>query len=112
MATYILYSCEICGAFHPWTWDGDCRDDANRYDSDEDYIERNNLPTCEEIEVRDISERAISDAGLQVRHDMLGFYVCTDEEGEYEDVGRNSVGFDGRPHYTSIEEAVQAAESL
>lgn len=25
-----LYECGICDAFHPWDWDGDCRDNANR----------------------------------------------------------------------------------
>ena len=28
------YSCGICGSYHPATWDGDCRDDAARFDSD------------------------------------------------------------------------------
>lgn len=44
-------------------------------------------------------------AGLQVRHDMLGYYVCTDEEAEHEDEGNASVGFDGRAHFGSIESA-------
>jgi hypothetical protein len=26
-----FYECEICGAIHPWEWDGDCRDDSARY---------------------------------------------------------------------------------
>lgn len=29
------YDCGICGCLHPVTWDGDCRDDANRYAADE-----------------------------------------------------------------------------
>ena len=29
-----VYDCEICGAYHPWEWDGDCRDDAARVDLD------------------------------------------------------------------------------
>lgn len=24
------YECGICDCIHPWNWDGDCRDDANR----------------------------------------------------------------------------------
>ena len=24
------YECGICDQIHPWDWDGDCRDDANR----------------------------------------------------------------------------------
>lgn len=26
----IFYECGICDCYHPWEWDGDCRDDANR----------------------------------------------------------------------------------
>lgn len=26
-----FYECGICGSYHPATWDGDCRDDANRF---------------------------------------------------------------------------------
>jgi hypothetical protein len=29
------YECEICGGVHPWDWNGDCRDDANRFAIDE-----------------------------------------------------------------------------
>lgn len=25
------YECGCCSCYHPATWDGDCRDDANRY---------------------------------------------------------------------------------
>lgn len=25
------YDCEICGGIHPWEFNGDCRDDANRF---------------------------------------------------------------------------------
>lgn len=45
------------------------------------------------------AKRTAADAGLEVRHDMLGWYVCTIEEGEFEDKGNASVGFDGRAHY-------------
>ena len=26
----IYYECGICDCYHPWEWDGDCREDANR----------------------------------------------------------------------------------
>lgn len=26
----IVYECGICSCYHPWDWDGDCRDDDNR----------------------------------------------------------------------------------
>lgn len=25
------YECGICGCYHPADWDGDCRDDSNRF---------------------------------------------------------------------------------
>lgn len=27
-----FYLCEICGAHHPWGWNGDCRENAARFD--------------------------------------------------------------------------------
>lgn len=41
----------------------------------------------------------------QVRHDMHGYYVCTEEEAEHEDEGNPSAGFDGRPHFATIADA-------
>ena len=38
-----IYNCGICGACHPWDWDGDCREDANRFYDAEDYARRNGL---------------------------------------------------------------------
>lgn len=58
-----LYDCEICGALHPWAWDGDCRDDANRYGDEDDYRERNNLPESADIEVASMTERVAADTG-------------------------------------------------
>lgn len=31
----IIYECDICSQYHPWEWEGDCRDDANRFSPDE-----------------------------------------------------------------------------
>ncbi len=47
--------------------------------------------------------------GYDVRHDMHGFYYCTAEEADHEDAGNPSAGFDGRPHFPTIEEAALAA---
>ena len=41
--TIKLYLCGICEHLHPWDWNGDCRDDANRYAGVDDYAERNNV---------------------------------------------------------------------
>ncbi len=40
----IYYDCEICSHFHPWDWNGDCRDNKNRLtydDLDERHGENN-----------------------------------------------------------------------
>lgn len=46
---------------------------------------------------------------LQVRHDMLGFYICTDDETAHEDAGNCSAGFDGRAHWSDENDAITAA---
>lgn len=33
--TPVYYECGICGQLHPWDWNADCRDDANRFTFDE-----------------------------------------------------------------------------
>ena len=48
----VIYKCS-CGAYHPWAFDGDCRDDDNRYSSPEEYAEENGLDP-DDIEVRAI----------------------------------------------------------
>ncbi|PYU24427.1 MAG: hypothetical protein DMG30_08625 [Acidobacteria bacterium] len=48
----VIYKCS-CGAYHPWKFDGDCRDKDNRYSSPEEYAEENNLDP-DDIEVRAI----------------------------------------------------------
>ena len=46
-----LCECEICGSLHPWDFDGDCRDDSNRFDSEEQYAYMKNV-NVRDIEVR------------------------------------------------------------
>lgn len=60
MAHIILYDCEICGGIHPWEWDGDCREDDNRYADEADYAERNGIFEYD-IEVRSMQERMDAD---------------------------------------------------
>jgi hypothetical protein len=52
-------------------------------------------------------EEAARNLGYDIRHDMLGFYACTTDEAEYEDAGNASVGFDGRAHFSTIEDAAR-----
>ena len=50
----VIYKCS-CGSYHPWSFDGDCRDDDNRYSSPEEYAEENDLDP-DDIEVRAIDD--------------------------------------------------------
>ena len=55
----ILYECGICDCYHPWDWTGDCRDDANRYGSPEDYAAQH--VSVYYVEVRPMAERLKAD---------------------------------------------------
>jgi hypothetical protein len=35
MAKPKFYECGICNSYHPVLWDGDCRDDENRFNHDD-----------------------------------------------------------------------------
>lgn len=54
--THVLYECGICESLHPWDWDGDCRDDANRYADAEDYAGRSGVSAFD-VEVRSMEDR-------------------------------------------------------
>ena len=58
---HVLYECGICSCLHPWEWDGDCREDANRYCDESDYAERNGIEDVWSIEVREMAERLEAD---------------------------------------------------
>lgn len=58
---HILYDCEICGGLHPWSFTGDCREDANRYPDDETYARYHGLTSPDLIEVRLMNERVEAD---------------------------------------------------
>lgn len=49
---------------------------------------------------------------MEIRHDMLGFYLLTEDEAAHEDAGHQSVGFDGRAHYATIAAAEIARADL
>ena len=70
-----LYECGICSCLHPWDWNGDCRDDANRYADAEDYGERNKIARAlwaNGIEVVPMSDRLAADAGEDAPEVGLG----------------------------------------
>lgn len=58
---HVLYECGICDELHPWDFDGDCRDDANRFGNEDDYAHARNVPV-QDVEVREWSDRQCADA--------------------------------------------------
>lgn len=56
-------------------------------------------------------EEFVAEDGREVRHDMHGFYLCTEDEAAHEDEGNNSAGFDGRAHFGSAADAIAAANA-
>ena len=64
MPSYIIYDCDICGACHPWDWNGDCREDENRFSPDE-YAERMGVLE-EDLDIRSMDERVAADSGKKV----------------------------------------------
>lgn len=56
----ILYECGICDCLHPWDFQGDCRDNNNRYADAEDYAERHNISEYD-IDVLEWEERLEAD---------------------------------------------------
>ena len=56
-----IYECGGCGCYHPWEWQGDCRDDANRFGAPEDYEAK--FPQHAPVEVRSMDDRLVADLG-------------------------------------------------
>lgn len=57
---HVLYECGICSCYHPWTWDGDCRDNANRFGDPEEYAANLGIdPSL--VDVRSMEERIAAD---------------------------------------------------
>ena len=54
-----IYECGICDCFHPWDWNGDCREDDNRFAADE-YAARIGVPESE-LDIRTWDERIEAD---------------------------------------------------
>lgn len=51
------------------------------------------------------AEFGLKESGMEIRHDLHGYYVCSAAEAAREDAGNPSVGFDGRPHFATYEDA-------
>jgi hypothetical protein len=57
-----IYECGICGEFHPWHFNGDCRDDENRFPTPEDYAESTGYSIWD-VEVLSMEDRVAADYG-------------------------------------------------
>jgi len=85
---------------------GDCTAYIHATDFKSDNIDAYNRENGEDFTVLlDAPAEPLIKIGYEVRHDALGFYVCTIEEAEHEDGGNPSVGFDGREHFATIVDA-------
>jgi hypothetical protein len=61
MAT--LYECNICSCYHPWDWNGDCREDKARFGSPEEFAATQGISVFD-VEVRSMDERTEADHGV------------------------------------------------
>lgn len=60
----VIYECGICSCYHPWEFDGDCRDDSNRIADPDEYAKQLGASPLN-IEVRSMDERvAVDDASI------------------------------------------------
>ena len=63
----VFYECDICGSLHRWEFNGDCREDSERFAPDE-------IPA--DAEVRDMDARVAADeaahnAGARIADDCF-----------------------------------------
>jgi hypothetical protein len=77
-----LYECGICDCLHPWEFDGDCREDSERYASPEDYAQRHGIKT-ETIDVLSREERQKADADPAVLCSESGCTTMVNPEDPY-----------------------------
>lgn len=68
MKEHILYECGICGSLHRWDFNGDCRDDENRFADEEEYIAVTGALgiTVYEVQVRTWDERVEADSREEI----------------------------------------------
>lgn len=56
----VLYECGSCGEHHAWTWNGDCREDKERFPGPEEYAAKVGIPV-ELVEVVEMQDRVDAD---------------------------------------------------
>jgi hypothetical protein len=40
---FVFYECGICGHYHPWEWNGDCREDPDRISDPDKYADEHGI---------------------------------------------------------------------
>jgi len=60
MIKHTIYHCGICDQYHPWLFNGDCRDNANRFADPEHYAERKRVSIYRVVEM-DMHARVLAD---------------------------------------------------
>jgi len=60
---HVLYECGICGSLHRWAFDGDCRNDRERFDGPIEYCDKLKVDVpLNQIEIKTWEERqAVTD---------------------------------------------------
>jgi hypothetical protein len=99
-----FYECGICGHCHPLTWDGDCRDDSNRF-TNQELDDKYGVNGWEEVPMSGSEEDAESEITPVVfraersgkfKGDVTAVMPCdpagymTDQMGCYAHVGQHS----------------------
>lgn len=56
----VIYECGICDCYHPWDWNGDCRDDENRFGSPEEFAHARGISEGD-VGVRSMADRVKAD---------------------------------------------------
>ena len=72
-----LRDCEICGAMHPVEFDGDCRDDSNRFFNDNLYKPKAIHPGgfVTKVSCFECKKKFLPDQGY--RDHITGVYFCS-----------------------------------
>jgi hypothetical protein len=60
---HIIFECGICDHYHPWNFNGDCREDQCRFGSPEEYAEAHDCSVWD-IEIRSMDDRIEADCSV------------------------------------------------
>ena len=57
---HTLYECDICGCYHRWLFNGDCRNDSERFESIDAFADELNI-TAWDVELMSMDDRVLAD---------------------------------------------------